>query len=446
MMPSVLRGRLAQQTVRQWMRMEWFLGPLQPILHPSTQRLWSLGLFLAIGQVLFAVVWSVWLPQPYENLPLRVAASLLGCSLMLPVINRDPDRSLSRIVFGLVFWLELPVLFSWMYLSNGGSAVWLASMGLMVLIYYSVTDWRLATLGTVSGLLLGATLFRWFGITPGWLEGATGEGLQMHAVVFGFSWGCALVLSLSSANLQREQLNNTLSSMGIMAHELRTPLSTVSLIGDALHQEAQRMAEPGMQDQVNKLTERLHQLVRNMNHQIDTQIANARLLQLPRQGQRVSAAQLVRDVIANYPYQSSRHQRCVRVLVQEDFCFDGSLAQFSQVLDNLIKNAIYSLMVADSKFHHGALRIKVGKAGRHGQIVVADDGMGIEASRLSQVFKPFFSTNRSTGHGLGLAFCQRVVQAAGGRIYARSEYAVGATFTIELPVLAPAPSQTPQNP
>ena len=53
-----------------------------------------------------------------------------------------------------------------------------------------------------------------------------------------------------------------------------------------------------------------------------------------------------------------------------------------------------------------------------------------------QVFKPFFSNNRGTGHGLGLAFCERVVHSASGTISVKSDYAVGATFTIELPLKA----------
>ncbi len=47
-----------------------------------------------------------------------------------------------------------------------------------------------------------------------------------------------LVLGISSSNLRREQLNYTLGTMGIMAHELRTPLATMSLIGDAIRGEA----------------------------------------------------------------------------------------------------------------------------------------------------------------------------------------------------------------
>ena len=74
------------------------------------------------------------------------------------------------------------------------------------------------------------------------------------------------------------------------------------------------------------------------------------------------------------------------------------------------------------------------RSGQVGKILVEDEGMGIEPELLPQIFKPFFSSNRGTGHGLGLAFCQQVVQSAGGNIHVKSEFAVGASFTIELPV------------
>jgi two-component system, CAI-1 autoinducer sensor kinase/phosphatase CqsS len=44
----------------------------------------------------------------------------------------------------------------------------------------------------------------------------------------------ALLLGASSANLRRTRLLNTLSTMGVMAHEMRTPLATVNLLGDVL--------------------------------------------------------------------------------------------------------------------------------------------------------------------------------------------------------------------
>ena len=122
------------------------------------------------------------------------------------------------------------------------------------------------------------------------------------------------------------------------------------------------------------------------------------------------------------------------MIVHDDFVFCVSATQFSQVLDNLIKNALHSLTAADSLYPAGALRIEVDRAQSHGRIVVADDGIGIEPALLPQIFKPFFSSNRSTGHGLGLAFCQQVVQSAGGSIQVKSSYAVGAVFTVILPI------------
>lgn len=422
---------LAQRPLLQWLREELVLAPLEPILHPSPRRLWWLGLSFFSGNALFAWIWSAWLPQPYENLPLRVAASLLGYSLMTRRVNHDPGSRLAQRVFGLVFWVELPVLFSWMYLCNSGSTVWLATMAAMVLIYYHVTDWRLATLGTITGGLLAFGAFMAFGPAVPLLPP---EQRPVHAVVFAFAWSIALVLNLSSANLRREQLSSTLTTIGIMAHELRTPLSTAALLGDAIQLEVQRQPDNPRAQQLDKLALRLHALVRNMNHQIDTQIANAKLLQLPRYTERVLASQVVQEVVVGYPYQSSRQRDCVKVILHDDFSFRSSATQFSQVLDNLIKNALHSLMAADSKYPSGALRIEVRQAQGRGRIIVADEGMGIDAALLPQIFKPFFSSNRGTGHGLGLAFCQQVVQSAGGNIQVKSEFAVGAVFTIELPI------------
>jgi two-component system, CAI-1 autoinducer sensor kinase/phosphatase CqsS len=66
--------------------------------------------------------------------------------------------------------------------------------------------------------------------------------------------------------------------------------------------------------------------------------------------------------------------------------------------------------------------------------VLADKGTGIDPELQARIFEPFFSTNRGTGHGLGLALCHRVVQSAGGTIRVRSELGQGAAFIIELPI------------
>ena len=388
-----------------------------------------LGLATMLGQPVFGWIWSVWLVQPYENLWLRGLMSLLGATLVFPWLSRDFLNLATRWLLTLIVWIEIPVFFSWMYFCNDGSAAWLASLCTMIVCYYHLTDWRIATAGIASGAMLSWTLLAW-------LMPFDFHANPVDGVVIAYSWACALMLGLSSANLRRDQLAQTLATMGIMAHELRTPLSTASLIGDALKMETQgELAHPRAAKLV-QLGQRLQALVRSMNHQIDTQIANAKLLQLPRYNEAVRAASLVSDTVAAYPYLSSRQRECVKVVVHHDFTFYGSPAQFSQVLMTLMKNALHALAAADSLYPPGALRIAVDMGPDGGRIAVADDGIGIAPALLPHIFKPFFSSNRSTRHGLGLAFCQQVVRSAGGAIQVKSSSAIGAVFTLVLP---PAP-------
>ncbi len=419
--------------LRIWSRLssELFTVPLDPILHPSSGRLWWLGLFTVVGHPLFYWIWGSLLPQPYENVLLRGSISLLGIALMVPRICTDPTSKTTRQVFTAVFWLQLPLFFSWMYLCNGGNTVWLASECAMILIYYHVTDWRIATLGTISGGIMAWWCAQL--LDPG-LPAMSDNATAVNTVVIAFCWSSSLLLGLSSANLRREHLRHALTTMGIMAHELRTPLATMSLIGDALRAESHRDPDHASSQKVGKLAQRMHVLVRHMNHQIDTQISNASLLSLPANSEHLSARELARDVIENYPYRGSRERDCIRLMVRRDFIFDSSAHQFSQVLENLLKNALHSLAAAGKSLVAGDVVIEIGVLHGRGRIQVSDQGGGIEADFVDRVFEPFFSTDRRTGHGLGLAFCKRVVNAAGGSIRVKSELGRGAIFTIELPI------------
>ena len=74
------------------------------------------------------------------------------CLLVFPQHQpRTPPSRLAAAIFTIIFWITLPWFFSWMYFCNSGNTVWLASLGAMFLIYYHLTDWRIATLGIVSG-------------------------------------------------------------------------------------------------------------------------------------------------------------------------------------------------------------------------------------------------------------------------------------------------------
>ncbi|WP_240787052.1 sensor histidine kinase [Ramlibacter rhizophilus] len=402
---------------------------LEPILHPSQWRIRALCISIVIGHPLFYVIWTHFLPQPYESLWQRLAVSALGLSLLVsPRLTAVPPSRFAVTVITLVFWATLPLYFTWMYFCNGRNAVWFATLAAMFLIYYHVTDWRVATIGIAAGLGGGWLLFALFGPT---VQPLTLEESLTHAVVFSFCWYMGLMLGLSSSNLRREQIKQALGTMGIMAHELRTPLATMALIGDAVRSTA--ATAPTEATGLEQLATRLHALVRNMNRQIDMQITNAQLMHLPPQTELVSAASLIRKAVAAFPYRNERERECAQVRVERDFEFNTSEALFTQVIDNLVKNALRALAATPAARSPGDLVLSVDLEGGTGVIRVTDRGVGISERAMSRLFQPFVSSNQGTGHGLGLAFCQRVILAAGGTIKVHSVPGEGAEFVIRLP-------------
>lgn len=98
-----------------------------------------------------------------------------------------------------------------------------------------------------------------------------------------------------------------------------------------------------------------------------------------------------------------------------------------QVLINLLTNAIQAVdEVAEPKI---SLQSKC--VDNRIQLIVADNGKGIAAEVMDQIFVPFFTT-KSTGSGIGLAVCRQLVQLHGGTIGVQSEVGEGTVFTIEL--------------
>jgi two-component system CAI-1 autoinducer sensor kinase/phosphatase CqsS len=418
---------------RTWKQLkDWIVMPeLEVILHPSRRRLQTTGIFSVIGQLLFWWIWTYWLPQPYEDGWARVLIALTGLGLFIWPNDTFWQSKKLQLYFSFTCWLQFPFFFSWMYFMNNNSAMWMASVAAMIVMYYHLTDWRLASIGLLSGSLLA-------GFFAQSLKSEMPYIPTEHAVVFLFAWFCSLLFALSSANLRRERLRHSLTVIGIMAHELRTPLATMALIAQAIRNEATQ-TDPQHTLRLNELATRMEGLSRAINHHIDLQMANARYTYLPTATQLISAQQLVSKTIEDYPFGSKRERQCVQVVAHADFWFYGSARQFTQVLNNLIKNALHSLKSAQSRYDKGDLRIELGMRDAIGRIQITDRGVGIDPGKLKLIFEPFYSTANETGHGLGLAFCKQVLDAAQGTIMVHAEPALGATFTLQLPC-QPAPT------
>lgn len=111
-----------------------------------------------------------------------------------------------------------------------------------------------------------------------------------------------------------------------------------------------------------------------------------------------------------------------------------------QIIVNLIKNAIEAML--DKEVSERLLTVRAMEASDNLIIEVCDNGVGIAADNLIDIFNHGFSTKKD-GHGFGLHSCANVAREMGGKLTASSDGpGFGATFTLTLP----ARSDTTSNP
>src|SRR5262249_39007512 len=127
----------------------------------------------------------------------------------------------------------------------------------------------------------------------------------------------------------------------------------------------------------------------------------------------------------------AQHVRLVREDGHDDVV-RGDAEKLRRVVINLIGNALDAL--AEARTGQPILEVLAGEnlAGTECWLRVRDNGPGIDARALAQIWSPFYSS-KETGTGLGLAIAKKLVEAHGGTIEVSSQPGAGAEFTITLP-------------
>jgi signal transduction histidine kinase len=67
---------------------------------------------------------------------------------------------------------------------------------------------------------------------------------------------------------------------------------------------------------------------------------------------------------------------------------------------------------------------------------ISDTGIGIPSKNLESIWKPYFTTDKTDGHGLGLSIAQKTIQEHQGLIQVESEQGKGTTFILKFPITA----------
>ena len=142
---------------------------------------------------------------------------------------------------------------------------------------------------------------------------------------------------------------------------------------------------------------------------------------------------LVANSLAGFQPQLQKKGQTLRLRKVEDLPpVRGSRTQLSQLVDNLIANAVKYTPPA------GEIRVRLRREENQLILRVADSGPGIPLEEQSRIFEKFYRASNAPagvhGSGLGLAIVKNIVDNHQGRIWVDSKPGEGAVFTVVLPV------------
>ncbi len=109
--------------------------------------------------------------------------------------------------------------------------------------------------------------------------------------------------------------------------------------------------------------------------------------------------------------------------------------------ESLLRSLFQNLIVNSLRFHGSEpplLRISAQRLDGDWEIVISDNGIGIEpeyAERVFLIFQRLHGRDAYEGSGIGLALCRKIVEYHGGRIWLDTDYAEGARFCLTLPAV-----------
>jgi two-component system phosphate regulon sensor histidine kinase PhoR len=260
----------------------------------------------------------------------------------------------------------------------------------------------------------------------------TNEALLIFVLVVAVAIFFGVLLTRFSLGPARKTLTNQKLFISNVAHELRTPLSTIKTSSEVALLD-DRLAS-GTKQTFSEIIEELNRISEIINN-----LLSLNTLTRPERMQfmNVDLGPMVEEVVRRYSNLARQRKIKMKVHKEVGAIVWGNRAALEQVMMNLVKNALsYTPENAN-----GTVTVSLRPDGE-GMILfsVADSGIGISQEDLFHIFEPFYRADTSrvrkiekTGSGLGLTIVNEMVRAHHGKINIESKRRKGTTVTVHLP-------------
>ena len=223
---------------------------------------------------------------------------------------------------------------------------------------------------------------------------------------------------------QREELANQahlaqLGTLGaVMAHEVRTPLAGIKGYAQLLEEQLE-------ESRLHRFTQKIVAEVTRLEALVNE------LLTYSHQGAMSDGLAVVDEVLASAWEQIGKAAEENVVNLDVQGVLEHPVRPFPdrlrQVLLNILMNAVQAMPDG------GTIRVRLIDGDEYATVLIADQGGGFGEDTLKKAFDPFYTT-RTSGSGLGLAVCHKIVEGYGGMISIENSKEGGAVITLVLPL------------
>ena len=242
---------------------------------------------------------------------------------------------------------------------------------------------------------------------------------------------CVLTDVTEQEKIDRERRN----FVSNVSHELRTPLTSIKSYTEALVDGAWENKEiaPEFLNVIETETDRMMRMITDL---LNLSRMDQNRLELDKEF--VNMNELVKhianrfDMVLSSDQYREKNYRILTDITQRDLWVEIDQDKITQVLDNIINNAI--------KYSPDGGRIIIRLMETHTDLIVSvsDEGLGIPRKDIPHLFDRFYRVDKARsramgGSGLGLAIAKEVVQLHGGKIWVNSIENKGSTFFVSLP-------------
>ncbi len=236
------------------------------------------------------------------------------------------------------------------------------------------------------------------------------------------------------------QLTEMLSSS--IAHDFKNPIASMQLGLESIKRQInQALAnlQPDSHSAPDVATEKLHRAKKSIDKLSSTILDYNNLIERylhdikkrhidPSSFKKLDIATCIERSLDDYPFQPGQ-KNWVTLTVEKNFVFEGDAAHTNNLWFNLIKNALFFI----KQEQRGKITIRATIEDNKGIVYFCDTAKGMNEDEVEKAFKNFYS-NRTQGTGIGLSYCQLIMEAYGGSISCQAVLGEYTEFRLVFPL------------